>query len=322
MAKILSIGSALNDIYLIDHDDLKPTEIGDESIFGKILVGSKVDIDKLSYEVGGGGVNSAISFVRHGHEAALLANIGHDTAGDAILRVLDQEGVDTSYIEYVDKHATGASVILLDSRGGERTILTYRGASASFDNFNPEVLDEIRPDWLYITTLRGDLETLEKFLKKAQTLSIKVMFNPGVKELEDSKKVLSLLKYINVLLVNKKEASMLVPGGSLEELVYHLKNYTEIIIITDGSMGGIATDGTDTYRFGIYEDVKMKDATGAGDAFGSGFLAALLSGKNLQKSLVFASANSTAVVTKIGANHGILSKKIALHPMPMQKIQL
>ena len=63
MARILSIGSALNDIYLIDHDDLKPTEIGEESIFGKILVGSKVDIDKLSYEVGGGGVNSAISFV-------------------------------------------------------------------------------------------------------------------------------------------------------------------------------------------------------------------------------------------------------------------
>ena len=51
MARILSLGSALNDIYLIDHDDLIPTEIGEESIFGKILVGSKVDIDKLSYEL-------------------------------------------------------------------------------------------------------------------------------------------------------------------------------------------------------------------------------------------------------------------------------
>ena len=224
MARILSIGSALNDIYLIDHDDLTPTEIGEESIFGKILVGSKVDIDRLSYEVGGGGVNSAISFARHGHEAVLLSNISHDAAGDAILKVLDREGVDTSHIEYVGRGATGSSVILLDSRGGERTILTYRGVSNSFDNFEPEMLETLKPDWLYITTMRGDLETLEKFLKKAQGMNIKVMFNPGVKELENSQKVLALLRYVNVLLVNKQEASMLVPGNSLEELLYHLKN--------------------------------------------------------------------------------------------------
>ncbi len=320
MARILSIGSALNDIYLIDHDDLTPTEIGEESIFGKILVGSKVDIDRLSYEVGGGGVNSAISFARHGHEAVLLSNISHDAAGDAILKVLDREGVDTSHIEYVGRGATGSSVILLDSRGGERTILTYRGVSNSFDNFEPEMLETLKPDWLYITTMRGDLETLEKFLKKAQGMNIKVMFNPGVKELENSQKVLALLRYVNVLLVNKQEASMLVPGNSLEELLYHLKNYTEMAIITDGAMGGIATDGTDVFRFGIYEDVKIKDATGAGDAFGSGFLASLVDGRSFEKSLMFASANSTAVVTKIGANRGILFKKVKLHPMPIQKI--
>ena len=57
MARIVSLGSALQDIYLIDHDDLVSTNIGTEAIFGKILVGSKVDIDKISYEVGGGGIN-------------------------------------------------------------------------------------------------------------------------------------------------------------------------------------------------------------------------------------------------------------------------
>lgn len=320
MAKILSLGSALNDIYLIDHDDLTPTEIGEESIFGKILVGSKVDIDKLSYEVGGGGVNSAVTFARHGHEAVIMSNIARDTAGDAILSVLDAEGIDTAYIKYSPRHATGSSVILLDSKGGERTILTYRGASKIFNNFDAEVLEIIRPDWLYITTLRGDLETLEKFLKKAFEMGIKVMFNPGVKELENSEKVLSLLKYTEVLLVNKEEASKLVPGTTLEELLYHLKNYSKITIITDGPMGGIATNGKETYRFGLYEDVKTKDATGAGDAFGSGFLATMADNKDFKYALSFASANSTAVISKIGANRGILPKKVKLHPMPIQKI--
>lgn len=320
MARILSIGAALNDIYLIDHDDLTPTEIGDESIFGKILVGSKVDIDKLSYEVGGGGVNSAVSFARHGHEAVLMANITHDAAGDAILRTLDREGVDTSFIQYATRQATGASVILLDSKKGERTILTYRGASTEFSNFKVSDLDVIRPDYLYITTMRGDLETLTKFLKKAHEIGAKVMFNPGVKELADSKKVLNLLKYVEILLVNKQEAAQLVSGVLLEELLYHLKNYVNTLIITDGPMGGIATDGTDTYRFGIYQDTKVKDATGAGDAFGSGFLAAVASGKSFRQALIFASANSTSVVSKIGANRGILQGKTDLHPMPIQKL--
>lgn len=320
MARILSLGSALSDIYLIDHDDLKPTEIGEESIFGKILVGSKVDIDRLSFEVGGGGVNSAISFARHGHESVLMANISHDTAGDAILRVLDKEGVDTSYINYDSSKATGSSVILLDSRGGERTILTYRGASAKFDNFLPEDLDTIQPDYVYITTLRGDIKTLESFLKKADSIGAKVMFNPGTKELEEPNKILSLLKHVKILLVNKQEAAKLVPGTNLEELLYHLKNYAEITIITDGPMGGIATDGEETYRFGIYEDMEVKDATGAGDAFGSGFLAALASKKGFKKALVFASANSTSVIGKIGANKSILTGKEELHPMPIQKL--
>lgn len=320
MARILSLGSALQDIYLIDHDDLEPTAIGEESIFGKILVGTKVDIDKLSYEVGGGGVNSAISFARHGHEAVLMANISHDSAGDAILRTLDKEGVDTSYIKYTSSKATGSSVVLLDSKKGERTILTYRGASTKFDDFESADLESIRPDYIYITTLRGDLKTLTDFIKKANETGSKVMLNPGVKELEHPSEILKLLKYVNILILNKHEAQELVPGTNLEELLYHLKNYTDTVIITDAAMGGIATDGEEIYRFGIYEDVKMKDATGAGDAFGSGFLAAIASGKSFRRSLVFASANSTSVVQKIGANKGILSGKEDLHPMPIQKL--
>ncbi|MBR5939058.1 carbohydrate kinase family protein, partial [Candidatus Saccharibacteria bacterium] len=99
-----------------------------------------------------------------------------------------------------------------------------------------------------------------------------------------------------------------------------LKNYSEITIITDGPMGGIATDGNETFRFGLYEDMKPKDATGAGDAFGSGFLAHFADGKSFRESLIFASANSTSVISKVGANAGILTGAEKLHPMLIQKI--
>ena len=320
MARIVSLGSALQDVYLIDHDDLVPTAIGGEAIFGKVLVGSKVDIDRISYEVGGGGVNSAITFARHGHETIFMGNISRDPAGAAIIKVLGREGVDDSYINFLERKTTGTSVILLDSKSGERTILTCRGASEQFGNFTENDLDLINPDWLYVTTLRGDMETLERFFKKAHQTGVKVMFNPGIRELEHPRELAKLLKYVSILNVNKSEASQIVPGALLTELLYRLQNYVETVIITDGPMGGIAGNGAENYRFGIYEDQKVKDATGAGDAFGSGFLAHLAAGRSLKNSLIFASANSTAVVTKLGANKGILTGSEKLHPMPIQKI--
>ena len=183
-------------------------------------------------------------------------------------------------------------------------------------------LDLIQPDWLYTTTLRGNMKTLLNFFEKAKSLGAKTMFNPGVKELAEPKKLIGLLEDVDILLVNKSEAAKIVPGVLLSELLYHLNNYVPIVIITDGPMGGIAgnRETGETYRFGIYEDVKIKDATGAGDAFGSGFLAHLAAGHSFKKSLVFASANSTAVVGKIGANHGILTGTEELHPMPIQKL--
>ena len=320
MARIVSLGSALQDVYLVDHDDLRATEIGGSAIFGKVLVGSKVDIDKIHYGVGGGAVNSAITFARHGHEAILIANIGHDPAGSAVLKALEKEGINASHVSYLERKSTGASVILLDSKSGERTILTHRGASENFSNFSEKALEEITPDWLYVTTLRGDLETLGKFLRKARALGIKVMFNPGVKELEQIKDLTRLLKYVDILNVNKSEAGRIVPGVLLTELLYHLGGYVETAIITDSAMGGIAGNGKEVYRFGIYEDTPVKDTTGAGDAFGSGFLASIASGKSFRSSLIFASANSTSVVTKLGANRGILSGNEDLHLMPIQKL--
>ena len=334
MARIVSLGSALQDIYLVDHDDLVPTPdlshvkivIPDKNntperlVLGKITVGTKIDIDKVSYQVGGGGTNSATTFARFGHESIFVGNIGHDIAGEAVLACLDKEGIDSSFVSTVRK-STGCSVILLDKKSGERTILTHRGASAKFDNLDANLLNDIYPDWLYATSLHGDIETLRRFFRKAKSLGARIMFNPGNLEIEQRQKLLRLLEYVDILLVNKREASHLVPGELLPELLTKLRNYVKTVIITDGQMGCIASDGKHTYRFGLYEDLKVVDTTGAGDAFGSGFLAAYAKSNAFLDSLVFASANSTSVVNKLGAKTGILTGREILHQMPIQEIQ-
>ena len=179
----------------------------------------------------------------------------------------------------------------------------------------------MQPDWLYVTTLRGDKGTHLTIFEKAHSIGTKIMFNPGVLELANPKQVLGLLSDVDVLLLNKREASGLIGGSLLDELLNKLRNYCQTVIITDGAMGGIATNGDKTYRFGIYEEVKIKDTTGAGDAFGSGFLASLASGDSFRTALIFGSANSTGVVQHRGAKNGILGRDITLHPMPIQLIK-
>ncbi|MBR2709670.1 carbohydrate kinase family protein [Candidatus Saccharibacteria bacterium] len=321
MARIISLGSALQDLYLIDHDDLVTTEIGNIGIFGKLTLGSKIDVDRISYHVGGGGVNSAITFARHGHETYLFTNIGHDPGGAAVIQTLAREEIHTNNVHFLENQTTGTSVILLDPSSGERTILTSRGASEKFDNLDEKKLKRLKPDYLYATTLRGDMDTLERFFREAKNLGATIMFNPGMPELNHPRKLLKLLEYTDILSVNREEAMKIVDSISLAEMATRLSLMTGTVIITDGAAGGIAATDKELYEFGIYDDVKTTDMTGAGDAFGAGFLAATADGKSFTEALTFASANATAVVGKIGANTATLRRRTRLHDLPMTVIK-
>ncbi len=317
MARIVTAGAALQDVFLIDHDDFGTNKRG---YFNQIELGSKIDIDRVHFSTGGGATNAATTFARSGHETIFMGCIANDPAGEAVIAALDREGIDSSYVSYAKNIHTGYSVILL-TPSGERTIMTCRGASAKFDHLNPEDLESIYPDWLYVSTMRGNMNMLDQLFTRAKSLNAKIMFNPGNLELEHQKQLLGLLPDVDVLLVNKKEAQKIVQGSSLSELAHRLHNYCSHVIITDGNQGAIAISPDLVYRLGLYEDVPVKDATGAGDAFGSGFLAAFAAGKSFKDSLIFASANSTSVVQYIGGKSGIISNKVKLHNMPIQEVR-
>ena len=308
MSRVVCLGSVLQDIYMIDHNDL-----------GEIRTGEKLTIDKNNFEVGGGAVNAATNFARHGHETIVISNFGRDSAANAILNFLQNENVDTSYLNFTRKK-TGISVILLDSETGKRTILTCRGASKSFTKLEASDLDLSNPDWLYVTSLNGDMNTCLRFFEKAKERGIKIMWNPGMEEIAEKKKLLGLLQDVDVLILNEKEAKTLIGGEILEELLVKLARYVKTVIITAGARGSIATNGKETYRLAEYEMKTPKDTTGAGDAFGAGFLSATLDGKKFKDALIFAAANATSVISYIGAQAGTLYGDEDLHPMPIQRL--
>ena len=60
MARIISVGSALQDVYLIDRDDLSTDiSIQGHSYFDCLELGVKIDIDRVEFSTGGGATNAA-----------------------------------------------------------------------------------------------------------------------------------------------------------------------------------------------------------------------------------------------------------------------
>ena len=316
--KIVSVGAAVQDVFLSHSEEFEPvSDTSTHEQFMRLELGGKADVNNVTFATGGGATNASVTFARQGIHAIFMGTIGHDPAGQAVLDDLDREGIGTSHVSYNEKYNTGYSVLLL-APTGERTILTYRGASTHYHSKNFD-LSQIDADWLYVSSMAGCFEVLDKLFNQAKKKGMKIMFNPGKRELAHPAKLRALLEDVDVLSVNKEEMAQLVEGTSSEELTVHALSYVKIAIVSDGPNGVCASDGKTIVKAGMYQDVKVIDRTGAGDAFGSGFLSQWATGESLVDSIVFASANSTSVVQHIGAKTGILQHGVKLHSMPLHE---
>lgn len=314
---MLSIGAAVQDVFMSHADSFAPVCTDPEHCFAQLEMGAKADVNKIDFSTGGGAMNAAVTFARQGLETIFIGKIGQDPAGQAVLADLDKENIHAQHMVYSKKYNTGYSVILL-APGGERTILTYRGASTHYRVENFEHVRQIKADWLFLSTLSGNFELLEFLLAWATENNIKVAFNPGKKELADAERLAKALPKLEVLSVNKEEAQLFVDGETTQELAKALSESVPYVLVSDGPRGAVASDGKKLVTAGLYKDVPVLDRTGAGDSFTSGFVSQIALGKDLETAIVFASANSTSVVEKVGAKAGILHSDAKLEAMDLK----
>jgi len=72
------------------------------------------------------------------------------------------------------------------------------------------------------------------------------------------------------------------------------------VVVTLGKEGALVVNSKETTHVPNFEEVKIVDSTGAGDAFNGGLAIALSEGKNLVEATYFANAVASLNVTKIG----------------------
>lgn len=318
--RFVSIGAAVQDVFLSHSDALDPVKEEDGAFYAELKMGGKADVDQIHFSTGGGATNASVTFARQGMHSIFVGAIGDDPAGQAVREDLKREGVDAK-LSHSQKYNTGYSVVLL-ADNGERTILTYRGASTHYESTHFDLSELGHVDWLYMSNVAGSMDILEKLFHQAKKMEIKIAWNPGKAELKHAAKVKELLSFVDVLIANKQETQTIVKGDELEDLAHAASKLVPVAVISDGAEGVAATDGTTYVRAGIYEDVRVIDRTGAGDAFGSGFVSKWAQGASLAEAVTFASANSTSVVSKIGAKAGILKADTKIHDMKMEEKQL
>ena len=306
---VATFGSAFVDVYL-KSKGLKRIKTSKVKT-GKALCaphGAKINVDELVIASGGGATNNAVSFERLGLQAACIACVGDDHWGLFIKKKLKSEGVSLLYLQQSDKSQTSYSNILVSS-DGSRTILVYRGASNDLSWYKVD-WDRLSARWFHVSSLGGDLALLSKILSIARHKNIPVSVNPGSGELKQKESFLGYLDQVKVLFVNKHEAANLTGVSHKNEKKIKdklAKLGVEWVVMTKGRRGSVAIKKgrEEECKMGIFK-VETIEETGAGDAFGSGFVAGQLLGHSIKDSLKLGAANAASVTTKIGCKEGLL----------------
>jgi sugar/nucleoside kinase (ribokinase family) len=256
----------------------------------------------------GNAANAAICSARLGLNTAFVTNLGDDKNGENCLSELKINNVKTDFVKVNAGFKTNYHYILW--YGAERTILIKH------EDY-PYVLPNIgNPKWIYFSSVN---ETAFPYHNKlAEYLDansdIQLAFQPGKFEIKLGKdKLEKLYKHSKIFFCNVEEAKKILGTQELE-IKDLLKKMRELgpqnVVITDGPRGAYAYDGNDMWFSEPYPDPKPPvSRTGAGDAFSSTILSAIILGKTLPEALAWGGVNAMAVVQQVGAHTGLLSRE-------------
>lgn len=318
--KITTIGGATRDIMFYT-DDMLLVDNKKDLLRQKLIgfeYGAKIYSKEVYLTYGGGGANVAVSFAGLGIASQAIMSLGDDTLAKDFLIYLKKRKVDTKLVQKNKDTISGTSFIVNVGKSNEHVIFAFRGANNLID-LSKKTIKKINTPWVYLTSLSGNFRpAMNNLFSYCDTSDIDLAWNPGSNQLKMGLKALAkYMKRTSVFIVNRDEALELlvsVEGRKAKNNMNHILKYLhqygqKITVVTDGAKGAYIYDGQKKYYQSALK-VKSLNTTGAGDSFGSGLVAGLIRYKwDLDKALRLGILNSNSVITKIGAQEGLLTVK-------------
>ncbi|MFA7201676.1 MAG: carbohydrate kinase family protein [Candidatus Paceibacterota bacterium] len=312
--KILTIGTATVD-YII------PVSVPAKRNTLTFEKGKKYEIPAPIMRAGGGALNAAVTCARAGRSVILASQWGSDAAGSFLENNIRAEGI-IPQVTISHKQPTGIAFELVSS-DGERTVLVSHGALSSFSFASIPTKDLSDVAWAYVVTGSLPIMVIEKSLRLLRKAGISIALSPSAQLLTRGKEALApILNMSDVVIMNRAEATLLtgIKAVHTNKLFIELDQMIRgIAVMTDGDRGALVSDGSRMFASAAFR-AHVVDETGAGDAFGSGFIMGLLEsnaryGKGMctEDEMMYALrrglANAASVVEHLGATEGILTKK-------------
>ena len=277
---------------------------------GELLVDEIRDSDNtLFLTFGGSPSNIALNVKQLGLNPLLVAAIGNDEESKYLKHTLDKYLVNTDLLQNVD--TVTSKVALSDNIETPKPIFNrFSDYQIQYTNDLDKALDDIKI--LHVSywplTKEPSKSTVLKAMKKAKENNVLIAFDPNIhKDLKTDETIshetlLGLLKDVDIIKPSLDDAARLFGEGYSKEQYMDFFEAAGIplILMTLGKDGVYVSDQGKRQTFNALP-IDVLDATGAGDAFWSGFYAGLLNGLSLKKTIGFAQAVSSIVLQSIGA---------------------
>ncbi|MGA3291586.1 MAG: PfkB family carbohydrate kinase [Candidatus Microgenomates bacterium] len=307
---LLSIGDGTIDVFMTPMESETLCTIDKKECLIAFNYGDKIPVKNLEFSIGGNAANNAVGLKRLGVAAGIVLTLGDDNVGDMVVKRLKDEAVDTTFV--IQQPGTSSNYSTIINYSGERTIFVYHAPRS----YEFPVKLPVAP-WVYLTSMgesfRPFYNHMVDWLKINPT--VKLAFNPGSWQLRaEYKDIQDVMSLSYLIFVNREEAEKLTnfgeSGNRERDLLIALNKLgPKVCVITDGEAGAFAYDSINGkfFKVGVLP-VDAYERTGAGDAFGSGALSALIHGKSLDEALLWGTCNSASVIGYTGSQKGLLKE--------------
>lgn len=316
---VISIGDVVTDAFIKLFDNDAHTYKDEKGKWLAMPFGTKLPFDFAEViEAVGNAANAAVSFARLGVSSGFVTNVGGDQHGIDMIHALTKNKVDTRFVRVNPNKKSNYHYVLWYK--DERTILIKH---EEYDYHWPHLRPNEVPSWVYFSSISEHAipyhDQASDWLDDRP--DVKLAFQPGTFQMEAGAERLKRIYARTEILILNREEAVLVSGGKYDDLHGLLDKLHALgpktVVITDGPKGAYASDGKERLQMPLYPDPKPPyERTGAGDAFASTFVAAIIKGNNLEGALQWAPINSMSVVQKVGAQAGLLN-----HSELMQLLQ-
>ena len=255
--------------------------------------GEEIYSKEFDIQLGGGIQATMINLARLGVPTELCTFLGDDMFSNYAKTQLER--YHTSYHNIYNGSGMPVAITSIITTQRDRTFISYRNHFTLHEEDQDQIYDKLKGAKIADMQL-GYLEVYKR-LKEDGTI---LVFDVGWEDGMSLEKYSEYLKLADYFTPNQKEALEITKTNNLQDAAEKLKEYFDQVIIKLDKNGCMLVEGDTTHIIPPLENIKAKDATGAGDAFLSGFIYGLYHNYDVKDAILLGNITGGLCVEGIG----------------------